>query len=126
MTAKVKLVKLDSDQIVEAKKVNGERKKITHAVVCGDYGQIFGTEKQCRKHYSAWSDIFPYLFSGGEEIDDYEFKNFETTPELVMLLIKAHDPLVKAAQEKKVKKASAPEKCAAKKKKGFLAKLLGL
>lgn len=126
MFKKVKLVKLDSDQISEAKKANGERKQITHAVVCGEYGQLFGTEKQCRKYYSAWSEIFPYLFSGGEEVNHFEFTTFETTTELVMVLIDAHDPLEKAASMEKIARMSQNQHHEPAKKKGLLAKMLRL
>lgn len=93
MSEKVKLVKLNDKQIVLAKNTNGERKKITHAVVCGKYGQLFGTEKQCRKYFSAWSEIFPKLFNGGEEVENFDIKDYQTTPELVMVLISANDSL---------------------------------
>lgn len=106
MTQKVKLVALNSEQISMAKKENGERKQITHAVVCGKYGQIFGTEKYCRKYFTAWSEIFPYLFSGGEEVENMKINNFESTPELVMVLINAHDPLEKAAQQEELNKVT--------------------
>jgi hypothetical protein len=35
------------------------------------------------EEFSAWSHIFPHLFSGGEEVDNFELESFETTPELV-------------------------------------------
>ena len=41
------LVTLTADQIANAKEANGQRKRITHALICGPYGQKFGTEKQC-------------------------------------------------------------------------------
>ena len=28
--------------------------RITHALVCGPYGQMFGTERQCLKYFTAW------------------------------------------------------------------------
>lgn len=126
MTDKVKLVKLNAEQIVLAKRANGLRKQITHAVVCGDYGQLFGTEKQCRKYYSAWSHIFPYLFTGGEEVDNFEFESFETTPELVMVLFDAHKPLEKAARVEEMAGTSLPSEERFAKKKGFWAKLFGM
>jgi len=126
MTEKVKLVKLDDDQITLAKKANGERKKITHAVVCGNYGKLFGTEKQCQKYFSAWSHIFPGLFSGGEKLDHFKFESFKTTPELVMILIDAHDPLEKAANERETGRVLKPDRQRKTKKKGFFAKLLGM
>ena len=88
---KVILSELIPEQIEKAKEFNGSGKKITHAVVCGRYGQIFGTEKQCRKYYSAWSWIFPKLFDGGEEIKGYEPSSYESTFDLVNILISEND-----------------------------------
>lgn len=126
MTEKVKLVKLSAEQIALAKKANGEKKQITHAVVCGNYGQLFGTEKQCRKYFSAWSHIFPHLFSGGEEVDHFELESFETTAELVMVLINAHDPLEKAKSAQKITDMSQPVQQRSTKRKGFWAKLFDM
>lgn len=125
MTEKLKLVNLNADQVALAKRENGERKKITHALVCGDYGQMFGTEKQCEKYFSAWSHIFPYLFSGGQKLNNFELESYKTTPELVMVLIDAHASLEKAATDRKIASISksAHQKGA---KKGFLARLLGI
>jgi hypothetical protein len=88
---KVILVALNPDQIEKAKEINGSGKKITHAVLCGRYGQIFGTEKQCRKYYSAWSRIFPNIFDGGEEREGYEPSSYESTFDLVNILISEND-----------------------------------
>jgi len=41
------LVVLTPEQIARAKAANGNRKRITHALVCGPYGQMFGTERPC-------------------------------------------------------------------------------
>ena len=41
------LVILTPEQIARAKEANGSRKRITHALVCGPYGRMFGTERQC-------------------------------------------------------------------------------
>ncbi len=30
------------------------RKRITHALICGPYGQVFGTEKECLQYFTAW------------------------------------------------------------------------
>ena len=81
------LVALNQEQITKAKEVNGKRKQITHAVICGPYGQLFGTEKQCLKYFSAWSKIFPTLFGKAVETDKYEISNFEATFDLVNKLI---------------------------------------
>jgi hypothetical protein len=52
------LAKLNDEQVALARQTNGARRRITHALLCGSYGQIFGTEKQCAKYYDAWGDIF--------------------------------------------------------------------
>ena len=87
------LVTLNSDQIEKAKEANGQRKKITHGLVCGSFGQIFGTEKHCRKYYSAWSEIFPLIFSNAFETDAYAIASYATTFNLVNDLIAEHDKL---------------------------------
>ena len=48
------LVILTPEQSAQAKEANGSRKRITHALVCGPHGQMFGTEKQCLKYFTAW------------------------------------------------------------------------
>lgn len=86
------LVTLTTSQIQQAKVTNGKRKKITHAVVCSHYGQMFGTELQCRKYFSVWSQIFvPSLFARAIETDSYRLEDFETTFDLINLLIAAED-----------------------------------
>ena len=94
------LVALSPDQIAEAKETNGTRKQITHALVCGPHGQIFGTEQQCRKYFAVWDPaykievrpgkfqaIFPKLFNKAVETEQFEITNFETTFDLVNILI---------------------------------------
>lgn len=83
------LVTLNTEQIEKAKEVNGKRKQITHALICGSYGQIFGTKKYCDKYYSAWQEVFKGLFNRGVELDDYEISDFESTFDMVDILIKA-------------------------------------
>ena len=98
------LVALNQEQITKAKEVNGKRKQITHAVICGPYGQLFGTEKQCLKYFSVWDPayrievtpgkyvaIFPNLFSKAVKTDRYEISNFEHTFNLVNKLIALND-----------------------------------
>ena len=126
MVEKVQLVTLNNEQIARAKKENGERKQISHAVVCGEYGQLFGTEMFCRKYFSAWCEIFPHLFSGGEEVTTVELSRLKSTPDLVMKLIKANDRLEKAAQQE-VHSQSIPSKsCKGAKRANWIAKLFGL
>ena len=98
------LVTLTPEQIDKAKEANGKRKRITHALLCGPYGQIFGTEKQCRKLFAVWDPayrietspgkfraIFPTLFSKAVETNNYEIVDFETTFDLVNILSEAED-----------------------------------
>ena len=95
------LVKLTAAQVENAKAVNGRRKRITHALLCGPYGQIFGTENQCRKYFDAWrpehrievrsghfQPLFPNLFRAGVE-EQAEIVDFRTTHNLVTRLIEA-------------------------------------
>ena len=84
-------VTLSDEQIALAKRANGSRKKITHALLCGTYGQMFGTEKQCAKYYNVWSDIFRRLFDHVYDTEVYPIKCFESTFNLVMLLIEKDD-----------------------------------
>lgn len=46
--------------------------------------------------------IFPHPLLGGVGIDPFEVTTFETAPELVMVLIDAHDPLEKAVSVDKI------------------------
>ena len=85
------LVRLSKDQIERAKEVNGRRKQITHALLCGPHGQLFGTEIHCRKYYAAWKTIFPKLFPGHFETDDWEIADYESTFGLVERLIEAEE-----------------------------------
>lgn len=112
------LVVLTQDQIEKAKEVNGRRKQFTHALICGPYGQIFGTEKHCRKYYSVWVNIFPHLFDKGIETESYEISDFKSTFNLVNKLIEIHDPLEKDANPayRELEKIT-------KKKKGFFARI---
>lgn len=87
------LVTLNQEQISRAKEVNGNRKQITHALICGPFGQIFGTEKQCTKYYAAWIEVFPLLFDKGIETDSHQVSDYKSTFDLVNKLIEAHDQL---------------------------------
>lgn len=90
------LVTLSAEQIVKAKAANGPRQRITHALICGPYGQMFGTEKQCLKYWLAWDPnrgvevslgnfraIFPDLFDRAVRAKRYEISDFEHTFNLV-------------------------------------------
>ncbi|EKF9274106.1 hypothetical protein O1D27_003562 [Vibrio cholerae] len=85
------LVALSEGQISQAKAVNGQRKKITHALLCGSYGQMFGTEKQCSKYYNVWKDIFKDLFAESKTVQVCDVIHYESTFDLVNILISASD-----------------------------------
>ncbi len=100
------LVTLTADQIAKAKEVNGPRKRITHALICGPYGQRFGTEKQCLKYFNAWDPayrieiapgrfkaIFPDLFDKAVKTDKFDIADYESTWDLTMKLLKASESM---------------------------------
>lgn len=115
---KVILAELQPEQIKKAKIANGQRKKITHAVICGEYGQMFGTERQCRKYYVAWSRVFPYVFDGGKEIKGHEPTSYESTFDLVNIIGAENDSLKSEAM--------VDLKAAANKRRGLLSGLARL
>ena len=82
------LVTLTPDQIARAKEVNGKRRRITHALLCGPYGQLFGTEKQCLKYYLAWKAIFSDLSPKSAQTRNHEIEDYNSTWNLVEILIK--------------------------------------
>jgi hypothetical protein len=92
LTDDLVLAKLSAHQIALAKEANGSRKQITHVLLCGKYGQIFGTEKHCWKYYSAWSDIFRPLFRRAYEVNlPHPVPSYESTFNLVVKLLDAMD-----------------------------------
>lgn len=113
-------VQLSTEQIALAKEANGSRKQITHGLICGPHGQIFGTEKQCRKYYSVWVKIFPHLFLKGIETNNFEIADYKETFNLVNILIELHDPLENASRPS-FKTLSAQEK--KKPENGFISRL---
>ncbi|MBE3787424.1 hypothetical protein [Vibrio furnissii] len=116
------LVALSEEQITQAKAANGQRKKITHALICGSYGQIFGTEKQCLKYYNAWKDIFQDLFSESKTLQVCDVVNYESTFDLVNILIAASDEKKQANKCIKPTKSQKPQPT---EKKGFWARIFG-
>ena len=105
MSAPMILVTLTDDQIAKAKAANGPRKRITHALLCDPYGQIFGTEIQCRKFFEAWRPDrhfevqpgqwiargFPHLFDEARITQSHDIRDFETTFDLVNILVSAEE-----------------------------------
>ncbi|WP_211828654.1 hypothetical protein [Kistimonas asteriae] len=121
MKHKLVLVTLNDKQIELAKAANGVKKIITHALICGPHGQLFGTEKFCRRYYTAWINVFPHLFDSAVETDTHEIIEYESTFDLVTKLIDIHDPLEKAANPL----LQEFEKSKDRKNKGFFSRLFG-
>lgn len=89
MSETIILVKLTPTQIELAKKENGKGKQITHAVLCGKYGQLFGTEKFCHKYFDVWKADIKKIFPKATITDNHVISDFTTTFNLVNILLKA-------------------------------------
>lgn len=85
------LTKLTDEQISLAKQASGSRLQITHALLCGSHGQLFGTENHCTKYYTAWKQLFKRLFHEVYKTEGYPIRRYQSTFNLVMLLIQADD-----------------------------------
>ena len=96
------LVILTPEQIGRARAANGRRKRITHALVCGPYGQMFGTERQCLKYFTLWDPdhrievapgqcraLFADLFDRAVTTTAYAISDYQTTPDLAARLMEA-------------------------------------
>ncbi|MYD97658.1 MAG: hypothetical protein F4X98_09760 [Gammaproteobacteria bacterium] len=96
------LVILTQEQIARAREANGSRKRITHALVCGPYGQMFGTEQQCLRYFTLWDPDhrievapgqfrapFAELFDKAVKTTAYAISDYRTTPDLVTRLMVA-------------------------------------
>ena len=96
------LVVLTPEQIARAREVNGRRKRITHALVCGPYGQMFGTEQECLKYFTLWDPdhrievapgqfraLFADLFDKAVKTTAYAVSDYRTTPDLAARLMEA-------------------------------------
>ena len=96
------LVILTPEQIARAREANGSRKRITHALVCGPYGQMFGTERECRKYFTLWDPdhrievapgqfraLFADLFDRAVTTTAYAIGDYRTTPDLAARLTAA-------------------------------------
>ena len=96
------LVILTPEQIARAQEANGTRTRITHALVCGPYGQMFGTQRQCLKYFTAWDPdhrievapgkyraLFADLFGQAVTTTAYAFSDYRTTPDLATRLTEA-------------------------------------
>jgi hypothetical protein len=111
------LISLNDEQISKSKEENGKRKQITHALVCGKYGVMFGTEKQCRKYYSVWKEIFKHIFERCHETDKYNLNTYRCSGNVVMQLIYESD--------KQKPKIDFIEEAIKNEKKGFWSKFFG-
>jgi len=96
------LVILTREQIARAREANGRRKRITHALVCGPYGQMFGTEQECLKYFTLWDPdhrievalgqfqaLFADLFDKAVKTTAYAISDYRTTPDLAARLMEA-------------------------------------
>ncbi|MCY4431899.1 MAG: hypothetical protein OXC11_16120, partial [Rhodospirillales bacterium] len=96
------LVILTPEQIARARAANGSRKRITHALVCGPYGQMFGTERQCLKYFTVWDPdhrievapgqfraLYADLFDQAVKTTAYAISDYRTTPDLAARLVEA-------------------------------------
>lgn len=104
------LVVLTPEQIARAKEANGGRKRITHALVCGPYGQMFGTEQQCLKYFTLWDPdhrievapgkfqaLLAVLFDRAVKTTAYAISDYRTTPDLAIRLMEASGTVPPAA-----------------------------
>ena len=93
---------LTPEQIARAREANGRRKRITHGLVCGPYGQMFGTERQCGKYFTLWDPdhrievapgqyraLFAELFDRAVTTTAYAIGDYRTTPGLAARLMEA-------------------------------------
>ena len=96
------LVILTPEQIARAREANGRRRRITHALVCGPYGQMFGTERECLKYFTEWDPdhrievapgkyraLFADLFDKAVKTTAYPLSDYRTTPDLAARLMEA-------------------------------------
>lgn len=104
------LVTLNAEQIKRAREANGRRKRITHALICGPYGQMFGTERECLKYFVAWDPDhrievapgqfrtpFADLFDKAVRTIVYPITDYRTTPDLAMRLMEVSGPTPRKA-----------------------------
>ena len=104
------LVILTREQIARAREANGSRKRITHALVCGPYGRMFGTERQCLKYFTLWDPdhrievapgefqaLFADLFDRAVKTTAYAISDYRTTPDLATRLVEASGTMPPAA-----------------------------
>jgi hypothetical protein len=96
------LVILTPEQMARAREANGHRRRITHALVCGPYGQMFGTERECLKYFTIWDPdhrievapgqhraLFADLFDKAVKTTVYPITDYRTTPDLAARLTEA-------------------------------------
>ena len=104
------LVILTAEQIARAKEANGRRRRITHALVCGPHGQMFGTEKACLKYFTIWDPdhrievapgqyraLFADLFDKAVKTTAYPITDYRTTPGLATRLKEASGTIQREA-----------------------------
>ncbi|MYD92947.1 MAG: hypothetical protein F4Y02_04495 [Chloroflexi bacterium] len=104
------LVILMPEQIARAREANGRRKRITHALVCGPCGQMFGTERQCLRYFTVWEPdhrievapgqfraLFADLFDQAMTTTAHAINDYRTTLYLAKRLMEASGTAPSAA-----------------------------
>lgn len=94
------LVKLSDEQVALAKQANPYRRRTTYTLLCGAHEQMLGTQNQYRKYYGTWKDIFRRLFDKVYRTLMYPIQRYESTVNLVTLLIKEDDRIEMRLQAK--------------------------
>ena len=77
---------LDDEQVAKAKQANGKNRRITHVVICGDYGRVFGTYNQCARHFSFFKNTFKKLFFEAKIVDSCRINDYQDTFEIENVL----------------------------------------
>ena len=70
---------LTNEQIVKAKRYNGKGRRMTHVIICGEYGKVFGTEIQCLRLFSILKNTFRKLFSDVKIIESCQLTTYKET-----------------------------------------------
>ena len=109
MVDNLTLVILTPEQTARAREANAGRTRIAHALVCGPYGQMFGTERG-RKYFTLWDPdhrievapgqyraLFADLFEQAVTTTAYAISDYRTTPDLAKRLTEASDTAPPAA-----------------------------
>ena len=84
------LVGLAAKQQRRALEANPNLQQATFAVLCGSYGQIFGTARQCKPMYETWRRLYlDVLFESAFESHQFAISDYRTTVDLDRVLAEA-------------------------------------